>query len=94
MNLSNYEKETEILYNQEENTALVATWHKALINKLRKIAAEREDITCKRDEGEYAEFIVPKTWIKISPPPKRNLTDEQRAAMAERLAAARNKAKS
>ena len=91
MNLSNYEKETEILYNQEEGTALVATWHKALINKLRKLAAERDDITCKRDEDEYAEYIIPKTWVKISPPPKRNLTDEQRAAMAERLAAARNK---
>ena len=93
MNLSNYEKETEILYNQEESTAIVATWHKALINKLAKIAVENDAIICKRNEGEYAEYIIPKSWVKISPPPKRNLTDEQRAAMAERLAAARNKNK-
>lgn len=93
MNLSNYEKETEILYNQEESTAIVATWHKALINKLNKIAAERDDIICRRNEGEYAKYLIPKTWVKIAPPPKRNLTEEQRAAMAERLAAARNKNK-
>ena len=37
----------------------------------------------------YAE--VPQKWLKISPPRQVNYTDEQRAAMAERLAAAREK---
>ena len=34
---------------------------------------------------------VPKNWFKISPPRKRDMTDEQRAAAAERLASVRAK---
>ena len=34
---------------------------------------------------------VPKSWMKVSPPAKRTMTDEQRAAAAERLRLAREK---
>ena len=34
---------------------------------------------------------VPKNYLKLAPPRQVNYTDEQRAAMAERLAAAREK---
>lgn len=37
----------------------------------------------------YAE--LPQKWLKVSPPRQMNYTDEQRAAMAERLSAAREK---
>ena len=40
-------------------------------------------------EAQYKE----KDWLKISPPRKRELTDEQRAETAERLKNARNKHK-
>lgn len=32
---------------------------------------------------------IPKSWIKIKAPSKRNITEEQRAQIAERLAASR-----
>jgi hypothetical protein len=38
VNLSSYEKETIILYNQEENTASVYTHDPKLIAKLRRLA--------------------------------------------------------
>ncbi len=89
--LSNYEKETIINYNNEEATAQVFTYHRALQNKLNKLIGVNSDISVLRRSDEWTEYIVPKTWIKVSPPRQVNYTDEQRAAMAERLAAARNK---
>ena len=89
--LSNYEKETVINYNNEESTAQVFTYHRALQNKLNKLVGVNPDILVLRRGDEWTEYIVPKTWIKVSPPRQVNYTDEQRAAMAERLAAARSK---
>lgn len=83
------ERETIINYNNEENTANVYTWHKSLINKLFNLLDERDDIQCKYADEECATFIVPKSWIKVSPPKTRTLTDEQRAEAAERLRRAR-----
>lgn len=89
--LTNYEKETIINYNNEERTAQVFTYHRALQNKLNKLLGVNPDISVLRKGDEWTEYIVPKSWIKVSPPRQVNYTDEQRAAMAERLAAARNK---
>ena len=89
--LSNYEKETVINYNNEESTAQVFTYHCALQNKLNKLVGVNPDILVLRRGDAWTEYIVPKTWIKVSPPRQVNYTDEQRAAMAERLAAARSK---
>ena len=89
--LTNYEKETIINYNNEESTAQVFTYHRALQNKLNKLIGVNPDILVLRRGDEWTEYIVPKTWIKVSPPRQVNYTDEQRAAMAERLAAARSK---
>ena len=88
--LSNYERETIINYNNEESTAQVFTYHRALQNTLNKLIGVNPDISVLRSGDEWTEYIVPRTWIKISPPRQVNYTDEQRAAMAERLAAARN----
>lgn len=90
-NLSNYEKETIINYNNEDGTASVFTYHRALQNKLNKLLGTNPDISVLRQGDEWTEYLVPKSWIKVSPPRQVNYTDEQRAAMAERLAAARNK---
>ena len=82
--LSNYEKETVINYNNEESTAQVFTYHRALQNKLNKLVGVNPDILVLRRGDEWTEYIVPKTWIKVSPPRQVSYTDEQRAAMAER----------
>ena len=89
--LTSYEKETVITYNNEEQTAQVFTYHRALQNKLNKLLETNSDISVFRSGDEWTEYIVPKSWIRVSPPRQVNYTDEQRAAMAERLAAARNK---
>ena len=90
-NISNYERETVINYNNEESTAQVFTYHRALQNKLNKLVGENPDISVLRQGDEWTEYIVPKKWIKVSPPRQPNYTNEQRAAMAERLATSRVK---
>lgn len=90
-NLSNYERETIINYNYAEDTASVYTFDRKLQNKLNRLVNTRSDISIVAQEDEWVEYEVPKNFIKVSPPRQVNYTDEQRAAMAERLAAAREK---
>ena len=79
MNLSLYEQETIINYNEEEATASIYTHNRALIRKLDKFAQERPG-DCHRQktshEGKAVDFTVPKSWVKISPP--RRLTEDQK----------------
>lgn len=90
-NLSNYERETIINYNNEDRTATIYTHHKALINKLNKLVGNNDNISVVRQDDDSVTYIVPKKWIKVSPPRQINYTDEQRAEMAARLAATRIK---
>lgn len=87
MNLTKYEQETIINYNNEEKTASVFTYDKSLIRKLDKRLAEVSDIKLIRRGEDFAEYSLPKKWIKVSFP--RQYSDEQRAEMAERMRAAR-----
>lgn len=90
-NLSNYEKETIINFNEGDQTASVYTYSRRLQNKLNKLVGVNPDISIERQDDECTTYIVPKKWIKVSPPRQVNYTDAQKAAMAERLAAAREK---
>lgn len=87
MNLTKYEQETIINYNNEEKTASVFTYDKSLIRKLDKRLAEASDIKLIRRGEDFAEYSLPKKWIKVSFP--RQYSDEQRAEMAERMRVAR-----
>lgn len=88
MQLSRYEQETIINYNEEEKAASVYTHNKALRRKLETLAVDRPE-DCKlirgSHEGQAVEYSVPKSWIKVRPPRSVNLTDKQRAAMVSRL---------
>ena len=75
-----YERETIINYNQEEDTASVYTHSTALINRLEKLT-DKGCVKIKYGEG-FAEYEVPKKWVKIRPP--REMSEEQRAAASER----------
>lgn len=92
-NRSRLEQETIINFNEEEKVASVYTFNRALQRKLARLAEEHPD-ECIRAKtwqpGESVEYIVPKKWIKVSPPKKVNYTDEQKAALAERLASVRH----
>ena len=89
MSLTNYERETIVNYNEAESTASVYTHSRKLQNKLNKLLNERTDIKVVKGNDDWTQYEVPKNWIKVSPPRQVNYTDEQKAAMAERLAAAR-----
>ena len=89
MNLTKYEQETIINYNNEEKTAFIFTYDKSLIRKLDKRLAEMSDMKLIRRGEDFAEYSLPKKWIKVAFP--RQYSDEQRAEMAERMKAAREK---
>lgn len=89
MNLTKYEQETIINYNNEEKTASIFTYDKSLIRKLDKRLAEMSDMKLIRRGEDFAEYSLPKKWIKVAFP--RQYSDEQRAEMAERMKTAREK---
>ena len=86
MELTRYEMETIINFNEEEATASVYTHNKALIRRLDKLAQERPE-DCRRGKtssgGKSVDYIIPKGWIRINP--SRQLSEEQRAVLAERM---------
>lgn len=60
------------------------------INKLHEVHPDKVRIIHDAEDNDgmiYAQ--LPANWLKISPPRQVNYTDEQKAAMAERLAEAR-----
>ncbi len=87
-NLTKYEQETIINYNNEERAASIFTYDKSLIRKLDKRLADHPDIKVLRRVVDWAEYLLPKKWIKVGFP--RQLSDEQRAEMANRMRAARD----
>ena len=81
MKLTKYEQETIVTYNEEEKTAGVYTHNKALLRKLEQLSQTRPD-ECKLEStsrgGQAADYIIPKSWVKIKPP--RIASEAQKAA--------------
>lgn len=90
MVLSKYEQETVINYNNEEKLASIFTYDKTLMRKIDNKLSEYSDIKVVRRGESWAEYSLPKKWIKVGFP--RQLSDEQRAEMANRMRAARESA--
>lgn len=89
-------KETCMEYLDIDKHATFCSSERKWINKIYKLKEKYPDeVHIEVSEEENDGMIiaqVPKTWMKLSPPAKRNFTDEQRAAMAERMRAARSNA--
>ena len=87
--------ETAIDYLSENDHATFCSNEIKWINKIKKLADANPDkvdiLRYPEDNQGYILAHVPKSWLKVSPPRQVNYTEEQRAAMAERLAAAREK---
>lgn len=94
MELSRYEQETIISYNEAEKTASIFTHNKALRRKLERWAEERpEDCRLIRttQDGQAAEYEAPRDWLHIYPPRMvKPLTEEQKQQRREQLASIRN----
>lgn len=91
MSLTAQERETVITATDGDSEVRIWTAQRRYITRLRKHAKAKEIATGFHDGTEWAEFTVPAdqwnpaTGIKRD----RNLTDEQRAELAERLARSR-----
>lgn len=87
--LSREERETIILYTEADDRAEVYTHNKKMINRLAKLCAERPGEVEKIREADTGAVThtVPRDWVKVVP--KRRVSKEQRAAMADRLATLR-----
>lgn len=72
-----------------------ATFYTTEAKWMRKIKALQQDypndIKIINEDDETLLVHLPKSWMRIAPPRKMTLTDEQRAAAAERMANARKK---
>ena len=82
MELSRYEQETIINYNEDEKTAAVYTHNKSLRRKLERLQQERPE-ECRFDKesrgGSAVEYIIPKAWVRITP--SRIMSEAQRVAL-------------
>lgn len=94
MNLTRYEQETIINFNEQEKTASVYTHNGPLRRRLEQLAQERpEDCrlfkTCHDEQA--VEYYIPKSWLRINPSRvSAPLTEEQKQKRREQLQAIRN----
>lgn len=82
-------KETVFETDSENKFTTVTTNERKWITKLNKLAEQRPDevkiVITPEDNHGYLLAHVPKSYMKLSPPKTRVLTDEQKAAAAERM---------
>lgn len=90
MNLSRYERETNILFNEEESTATIFVSNNKLLKRMKQLMEDREGEVVQifeRENGGGALFCFPKSWVKINPP--RILSEERKKQLTEQLRKAR-----
>ena len=88
-------KETAITHIAPDDTATFCSSENKWINRILKLHEQHPGAVkikyLPEDNHGVLYADIPASWFKISPPRQMNYTDEQKAAMAERLAAAREK---
>ena len=86
-------KETCVDYLDVDPHATFCSAERRWVNKILKLKESYPDEVDIRYYPENNDGIIvahiPKKWLKISPPRQVNMTNEQKAALAERMAAAR-----
>jgi hypothetical protein len=74
-----------------------ATFYTSEAKWIRKIKALQKEypneVTITKEYPDSIGVHIPKSWFKITPPRKMTLTEEQRAAAAERMSNARKNKK-
>lgn len=87
MKLMAVEKETIIVFNESEKTAIVCTFNKKIIKKLLAIKDSRDDINLLNITSEEEhKFEIPKSWIKVNPKQIRKaLTEAQKKDFRDRM---------
>lgn len=90
-NLTNIERETQINFNEAEQTADVYTYNGALKRRLSELCESRPDEAkhYKTDQYGGMSFTVPKKWIKVNP--SRILSDEEKERRTEIIRSTRER---
>lgn len=85
-------RETSIEYLSCNDHATLYSSEAKWIRKIKQLQIDYpNDITIKNEDSESIVVHIPKSWLKVTPPRKMTLTDEQRAAAATRMSEARKK---
>ena len=83
-------QETTINLLAADSFATIYTCERSMLLKLDKLAkANPDEVKQTWTDGYAVKYQVPKNWVKVTPPRKLNLTDEQKQLAAARLSAAR-----
>lgn len=82
MALTNYERETIIIFNEADDMATVDTCNRGWINKLDKLVASNPKIVEGRTDEHSKRYLLPKSWVKIRAP--REISDEERSVLRQR----------
>lgn len=80
MQLSKYEQETIINYNQGDAEASCYTHDPKLIKRLDELAQKRKEVALVREAEGMREYTIPKKWVKVRAP--KEYSEEQKAKMA------------
>jgi len=89
-NLTRYEMETVVNYNEEQRTASVYTHNNRLIHKLMDSCKRFPDLfKLEQEQGQAKTFIIPKKYISIRQP--KIMTAEQKQQAQERMSTMRSK---
>ena len=81
-NLSPAERETVILFNDGEDTAIVETCARKWKNRMRALCSQNAECSLIFEDEHCERYLIPKKLVKIQKP--RRLSEEQRQKLRER----------
>lgn len=85
-------RETSIEYLSCNDHATLYSSEAKWMRKIKQLQSDYPDsVQIMNETSESMVVHIPKSWLKVTPPRKMTLTDEQRAAAAERMTKARQK---
>jgi hypothetical protein len=95
MRLTKYEMETTINWNLGDDTAYISTRMPAVIRHMEKVLGIKPTTTHRDSGGRIygKDYEIPKKFVRL-PRRTRQVSEEQRKKMAERLAEIRERSKS
>ena len=79
------ERETTIVYLQADDIAQIGTADIRLIHRLTRLGVKPDRTTSEDGRVTGAEYTVPRSWVRISPP-RRRTSPAQRAAARRSIA--------
>lgn len=70
-NLTKYETETYVNFNDEEKEARLCTFNRSWIRRMSKLCLEYPEFHCVRQTEDYGEYTFPKKYFKVRNPRKK-----------------------